>query len=120
MLPKSKLGRHMLSKLLLYVGPQHPHQAQQPIPLEALDGRPTAAGILYAPPPGEPKRRDRKRRGAKAEAVEPAAEAAAVPQTAAAAPEPEPEPALTGPAQEAELPAPETPTEPAGEESRPS
>jgi large subunit ribosomal protein L13 len=30
MLPKSKLGRHMLSKLKIYVGPDHPHQAQQP------------------------------------------------------------------------------------------
>lgn len=30
MLPKSKLGRHMLEKLKLYVGSDHPHQAQQP------------------------------------------------------------------------------------------
>ena len=30
MLPKSKLGRKMLSKLKLFVGPDHPHQAQQP------------------------------------------------------------------------------------------
>lgn len=30
MLPKSKLGRQMLSKLKLYVGPDHDHQAQQP------------------------------------------------------------------------------------------
>jgi len=34
MLPKSKLGRHMLSKMKVYVGPDHPHQAQQPKPLE--------------------------------------------------------------------------------------
>ena len=33
MLPKSKLGRKMLSKLKIYVGPDHPHQAQQPKPL---------------------------------------------------------------------------------------
>jgi large subunit ribosomal protein L13 len=33
MLPKTKLGRHMLSKLKVYVGPDHPHQAQQPEPL---------------------------------------------------------------------------------------
>jgi large subunit ribosomal protein L13 len=32
MLPKSKLGRKMLSKLKLYVGSEHPHQAQQPAP----------------------------------------------------------------------------------------
>ncbi|MBX3443374.1 MAG: 50S ribosomal protein L13 [Planctomyces sp.] len=30
MLPKNKLGRHMLSRLKLYKGPNHPHQAQLP------------------------------------------------------------------------------------------
>jgi large subunit ribosomal protein L13 len=30
MLPKNKLGRHMLAKLKLYAGPYHPHQAQRP------------------------------------------------------------------------------------------
>jgi large subunit ribosomal protein L13 len=30
MLPKSKLGRQMLTKLKLYSGPDHPHQAQRP------------------------------------------------------------------------------------------
>jgi large subunit ribosomal protein L13 len=30
MLPKNKLGRQMLKKLKLYVGPHHPHQSQQP------------------------------------------------------------------------------------------
>lgn len=34
MLPKNKLGNAMLSKLKLYVGPSHPHQAQQPEPAE--------------------------------------------------------------------------------------
>ena len=33
MLPKSKLGRHMLKKLKVYAADQHPHQAQQPQPL---------------------------------------------------------------------------------------
>ena len=33
MLPKSILGRHMLRKLKLYTGSEHPHQAQQPEPL---------------------------------------------------------------------------------------
>lgn len=33
MLPKNKLGRRMLSKLKIYAGPDHPHQAQQPEPL---------------------------------------------------------------------------------------
>ena len=30
MLPKNKLGRKMLSKLKIFAGPEHPHQAQQP------------------------------------------------------------------------------------------
>ena len=34
MLPKSKLGCAMLSKLKVYAGPNHPHQAQQPEALE--------------------------------------------------------------------------------------
>lgn len=35
MLPKNKLGRHMLAKLKIYTGPDHPHQAQKPEVLEA-------------------------------------------------------------------------------------
>ena len=35
MLPKNKLGRHMLKKLKIYTGPDHPHQAQNPEVLEA-------------------------------------------------------------------------------------
>ncbi len=34
MLPKNRLGRRMFKKLKVYAGPQHPHQAQQPKPLE--------------------------------------------------------------------------------------
>jgi len=30
MLPHNSLGRHMLSKLKVYAGPDHPHAAQQP------------------------------------------------------------------------------------------
>lgn len=30
MLPHGPLGRHMLSKLKVYTGPTHPHEAQQP------------------------------------------------------------------------------------------
>ena len=33
MLPKTKLGRAMRKKLKVYRGSQHPHQAQQPMPL---------------------------------------------------------------------------------------
>ena len=34
MLPKNALGRKMLKKLKVYGGPEHPHQAQQPQPLD--------------------------------------------------------------------------------------
>ena len=34
MLPKNRLGRQQLSKLQVYAGPSHPHQAQKPIALE--------------------------------------------------------------------------------------
>ncbi|APZ95009.1 50S ribosomal protein L13 [Fuerstiella marisgermanici] len=35
MLPKNKLGRQMLKKLKLFVGPEHTHQAQTPVPFPA-------------------------------------------------------------------------------------
>jgi large subunit ribosomal protein L13 len=34
MVPHTSLGRQMLGKLKVYAGPQHPHQAQQPVPFE--------------------------------------------------------------------------------------
>ena len=34
MLPKNRLGRAQLSKLKVYAGPNHPHAAQKPQPLE--------------------------------------------------------------------------------------
>jgi large subunit ribosomal protein L13 len=34
MLPKNRLGRRMIKKLKVYAGDDHPHQAQQPTPLE--------------------------------------------------------------------------------------
>src|ERR1700690_4639263 len=34
MLPKSKLGRQMATKLKVYKGAEHPHHAQQPVALE--------------------------------------------------------------------------------------
>ncbi len=34
MLPKNSLGRRQLRKLKIYVGPDHPHQAQKPETLE--------------------------------------------------------------------------------------
>jgi large subunit ribosomal protein L13 len=34
MLPRNRLGRRMFKKLKVYAGPNHPHQAQQPKPIE--------------------------------------------------------------------------------------
>jgi large subunit ribosomal protein L13 len=34
MMPKNKLARHQLTKLKIYAGPNHPHQAQQVKPLD--------------------------------------------------------------------------------------
>jgi large subunit ribosomal protein L13 len=34
MLPRGPLGRHMLGKLKVYAGPNHPHAAQQPKEIE--------------------------------------------------------------------------------------
>ncbi len=34
MLPKNRLGRKIFKKLKVYAGPEHPHAAQQPKPLE--------------------------------------------------------------------------------------
>ena len=32
MLPKNRLGRRLATKLKIYAGPDHPHQAQKPVP----------------------------------------------------------------------------------------
>ena len=43
MLPKTRLGRQQLTKLKVYAGPNHPHAAQQPQPLDVAHARrPTA------------------------------------------------------------------------------
>lgn len=34
MMPKHRLGRRQIRKLKVYSGPEHPHQAQQPEPLD--------------------------------------------------------------------------------------
>jgi large subunit ribosomal protein L13 len=34
MLPKNRLGRRLYRKLNVYAGPDHPHQSQQPQPME--------------------------------------------------------------------------------------
>ena len=118
MMPKNKIGRHMLAKLKLYVGPNHPHQAQQPIPLEPLSGRPTPAGAVYVPEPdpegeGERhRRRDADGRGRPdGRGVRPAP-AVATPAPEPALPAPAPEPALEAPAATGRAPAPESSSEP--------
>jgi large subunit ribosomal protein L13 len=32
MLPKNRLGRRMITKLKIYCGSEHPHEAQMPVP----------------------------------------------------------------------------------------
>jgi large subunit ribosomal protein L13 len=39
MLPKNRLGRQMATKLKVYAGPDHPHAAQEPTPLEIPGAR---------------------------------------------------------------------------------
>ena len=36
MLPKNRLGRRLATKLKVYAGPDHPHQAQRPLPLSEV------------------------------------------------------------------------------------
>ena len=43
MLPKNRLGRQMATKLKVYAGPDHPHAAQSPDPLELPGARRTAS-----------------------------------------------------------------------------
>jgi large subunit ribosomal protein L13 len=38
MLPRNKLGRAQLTKLKIYVGPEHPHEAQAPKPFSNAKG----------------------------------------------------------------------------------
>jgi large subunit ribosomal protein L13 len=112
MMPKNKLGRHMLDKLKLYAGPNHPHQAQQPIPLEALSGRPAPAGAVFVP---EPAPKTNGRATPPAGETPPVATAAAPFEATSPAPElAAPEPALESPASP---PAPEPPAEHAAPET---
>ncbi len=39
MLPKNRLGRQMLKKLKVYAGTEHPHEAQNPEPVDLGTGR---------------------------------------------------------------------------------
>jgi large subunit ribosomal protein L13 len=73
MLPKNRLGRAMASKLQVYDGPEHPHEAQKPEPL-ALGTAPAWTGLpVHEPKPRrEPKAKDAEaapRRGRRAAAA---------------------------------------------------
>jgi len=39
MMPRNRLARKQLTKLKIYAGPEHPHRAQQPEPLELRHAR---------------------------------------------------------------------------------
>src|ERR1700743_2152656 len=52
MLPKSKLGRQMATKLKVYKGEKHPHMGKQPQPLDFHASN--SAKIPGAPKPGQP------------------------------------------------------------------
>jgi len=39
MLPKNRLGRQLATKLKIYAGPEHPHVAQQPAPVQIAVAR---------------------------------------------------------------------------------
>ena len=50
MLPRNRLGRQMARKLAVYAGPEHPHSAQMPVPLQlpgskARDDKETGEGV---------------------------------------------------------------------------
>ena len=46
MLPKNKIGMAMLTKLKVYAGPKHPHQAQLPRKLELENGAPVSDAVF--------------------------------------------------------------------------
>jgi large subunit ribosomal protein L13 len=56
MLPKNRLGRAMVRKLMVYPGPEHPHAAQQPETL-ALGSVPHWNGLPKPEPKREPVRK---------------------------------------------------------------
>jgi large subunit ribosomal protein L13 len=53
MLPKNTLGRQMLRKLKVYRGPDHPHQAQQPVPFEITQVAQLGSGRAGAKAPAK-------------------------------------------------------------------
>ena len=60
MLPKSKMGRQMATKLKVYKGANHPHLAQQPVAMDFHASNAPKAHLQSdgdAPPPGAPEAR---------------------------------------------------------------
>ena len=56
MLPHNRLGRQMIRKLKVYAGPDHPHEAQRPIPIKlGLHGKgyPGQEEAAQRPPGGK-------------------------------------------------------------------
>jgi hypothetical protein len=104
MMPKNKIGRHMLSKLKLYSGPAHEHQAQSPIPLEAIKGRPSASGAIYSPKPTPAAPEPRRKPETAPVVVAPASDEPQLPPPASAHESQLPPPAG---AHEAQLPSPD-------------
>jgi len=45
MMPRNRLARKQLTKLKIYAGPEHPHVAQKPQPLDvgSVSGRPSTS-----------------------------------------------------------------------------
>jgi large subunit ribosomal protein L13 len=111
MLPKSRLGRAMASKLQVYEGADHPHQAQKPAPL-ALGERPKWDGLPVREPKVAPEPKARPAKPAKAATAKKPAERKAPARKSAAAPAPKKSPAKRattreGAARQAESVAPE-------------
>jgi large subunit ribosomal protein L13 len=84
MLPKTRLGRAMASKLQVYDGPEHPHEAQKPEPL-ALGTVPPWNGLPVREPQEapEPKRAAAPARTRRAEPAKPAAKTSTSKRSAA-------------------------------------
>lgn len=123
MLPKTRLGRKMVKKLKVYRGPDHPHAAQQPEPLDigAVAG-PEASQIRGMATAQETTAQAEARRAAEAEAAEKAKAAAEAEEQKAEEPKTEePKAAEAQPEEEAptaEEPEPEAAQEPEAEEPK--
>lgn len=127
MLPKTRLGRKMVKKLKVYRGPDHPHAAQQPEPLDiGAAAGPNASQIKGMAKAQETVAQAEARRAAEAEAAEKArieaAEAKKQAEAAEAKKQPEAEqpeaeePEAAEEAPVAEEPEPEAAQEPESDE----